>query len=435
MATIVESARLIMTDASNNNNKYWHGELYDDGTVHSKWGRVGYESGSQEKTWNGVGRPFFDKKKKEKLAKGYVEQRTVANSQAKAASSHSGRSISSAALKQQAINDIGSKNSAVAKLISWLAEVNVHNILANTQNMTYDESSGTFSTPLGLVTQDGLIEARTILNDLAGLVQKRDHGHRFSQLASDLLAIIPQNVGMKRGWDQAFFGTNDLLRKQYDLLDALDASLASAATVKPTKASKTDGKRVFEVELDIVSDGRTIDHVKRKYNADKGNHWDVKDLDVKQVWTIKLPTMSTAFESHGKKFGNIMHLWHGTKASNLLSILKVGLIIPPSSAGHCTGRMFGDGLYFSDQSTKAIRYATGGWGGGGNTVRTFMFLADVAMGKTYTPSGYGMNSIPSGYDSCFAKAGRSGVQNNEMIVYKTSQANLVYLCEFSKGGR
>ena len=432
---IIEETRLIMTDAGSNNNKYWHGELHDDGTVHSKWGRVGYGNKSQEKTWTGAGAAFFRKKKSEKLAKGYVEQRTVANSQAQGSSSRSGRSISTAALKSQAVKDIG-KNSAVAKLISWLADINVHAILANTQNMTYNEASGTFSTPLGLVTQDGLVEARSILNDLAKMVNKRDTGRRFSTLAGDLMAIIPQNVGMKSGWDQRFFGSNDLLAKQYDLLDALDASLATAATVKPKKADvKDDGKRVFEVELDIVTDDKVVRSVKRKYNADKGNHYDVRTLDVKQVWTITLPSMSKAFEAKGKQLGNIMQLWHGTKASNLLSILKVGLIIPPSSSGHCTGRMFSNGLYFSDQSTKAIRYATGGWGYGGDTSRTFMFLADVAMGKHYTPSGPTSSPPPRGYDSYFAKANKSGVMNNEMIVPNTHQCNLVYLCEFSNGGR
>jgi poly [ADP-ribose] polymerase len=92
--------------------------------------------------------------------------------------------------------------------------------------------------------------------------------------------------------------------------------------------------------------------------------------------------------------------------------------------------MFGDGLYFSDQSTKALNYATNFWRGGGSTRRIFMFLADVAMGKAYTPSGWGRDFPRKGYDSTFAKGGKSSVSNNEMIVYKTNQANLKYLIEF-----
>ena len=60
-----------------------------------------------------------------------------------------------------------------------------------------------------------------------------------------------------------------------------------------------------------------------------------------------------------------------------------------------------------------------------------MFLADVAMGK-YHIAGSGWGSYPKpGYDSTWAKGGQSGVINDEMIVYKLNQANLLYLVEFS----
>ena len=58
-----------------------------------------------------------------------------------------------------------------------------------------------------------------------------------------------------------------------------------------------------------------------------------------------------------------------------------------------------------------------------------MFLANVAMGKCYiTQSGW-ENYPVRGYDSTWAKAGRA-LHNDEMIVYRTDQANLIYLVEF-----
>ena len=113
-------------------------------------------------------------------------------------------------------------------------------------------------------------------------------------------------------------------------------------------------------------------------------------------------------------------------------LLKSGLIVPKAGGSvQITGRMFGDGVYFSDQSTKSLNYSYGFWDGKSRDNNCFMFLADVAMGKYHIPGGgYGMRSIPSGHDSCYAKAGTGGVRNNEMIVYRTSQANLRYLVEF-----
>jgi poly [ADP-ribose] polymerase len=140
--------------------------------------------------------------------------------------------------------------------------------------------------------------------------------------------------------------------------------------------------------------------------------------------------MQEGWKKSGQKVGNVVELWHGTKASNLLSILKCGLIIPPSNASFCTGRMFGNGIYFSDQSTKSLNYAYGYWSGRTDN-NCFMFLADVAMGKHYVPKSAGEHLPKPGYDSTYAKAGVSGVINNEMIVYKTYQVNLRFLVEFA----
>ena len=152
---------------------------------------------------------------------------------------------------------------------------------------------------------------------------------------------------------------------------------------------------------------------------------------MKNIYVVSNEDWDSRYEPVAKKLGNEMMLWHGTRAFNILSIFKVGLIIPRSGGSyHITGRMFGDGLYFSDQSSKSLNYSYGYWDGGNRDNNCFMFLADVSMGKSYTPSGP-TSSIPKGYDSTFAKAQKSGVMNNEMIVYDVNQANLRYLCEFS----
>jgi poly [ADP-ribose] polymerase len=191
---------------------------------------------------------------------------------------------------------------------------------------------------------------------------------------------------------------------------------------------------LFKVDLDLIEDGKEISRVKKFYNDTKGSHSDVQHYDVRRVFRLNIHHMAEAFNVHAMKMENVWELWHGTKASNMLSILKVGMIVPPAGAPHVTARMFGDGLYFSDQSTKSIRYATGAWGGSGKTDRKFMFLAKVAMGKYYVPSGQ-IKRLPAGYDSCFAQANNSGVRNNEMIVFKTYQACPVRLIEFTPYGK
>jgi poly [ADP-ribose] polymerase len=95
--------------------------------------------------------------------------------------------------------------------------------------------------------------------------------------------------------------------------------------------------------------------------------------------------------------------------------------------------MFGNGVYFSDQSTKSLNYAAGYWDGKAADERCYMFLADVAMGRPWHPDRTGSSvKPPAGYDSVFARGGKDRVLNNEMIVYRTSQVNLKYLVEFEK---
>ena len=75
MATVVEEIRLILTEVGENKNKFWHGLLFDDGSVRTEWGRVGYNK--QSKDFPGAGRTFLERKRREKEKKGYSEQRTV----------------------------------------------------------------------------------------------------------------------------------------------------------------------------------------------------------------------------------------------------------------------------------------------------------------------------------------------------------------------
>ena len=120
------------------------------------------------------------------------------------------------------------------------------------------------------------------------------------------------------------------------------------------------------------------------------------------------------------------------RAANLLSILKCGLVVPPANASHCTGRMWGNGVYAASSSTKALNYSTGFWGQS-STRRTFMFALDVALGKPYTPrrgSSWGYK-LPKGYHSTWAKARESGLRHDEFITPYTYQCNLTRLVEFS----
>ena len=153
-----------------------------------------------------------------------------------------------------------------------------------------------------------------------------------------------------------------------------------------------------------------------------------------RLYEVEIGEMKRRYDKTAARLGNIRgDLWHGTRASNLLSILKHGLVVPPANAAHCTGRMFGNGIYTSLQSTKALNYATDFWNRSGTQgQRTFMFLCDVSLGKVHKVHSYGGHYPVRSTNTTWVEPGRGGVLNHECIVYDASQVNLSYLAEFGR---
>lgn len=416
---------LIKNDADKNNNKFWEAILNSDDNVHCRWGRVG--ANGQSKIFSG-GQPYIDKKIVEKKKKGYREARVTANA------GTSVSSVSSSCLKTAAKNQIKHSNCSItAKLIDMLIAANIHQITSQSGGqLTVNIDTGQIQLPsgMGVLTKDAIADARLLLSEIDNRKDKKKRGTKaFKVNVQDYLMLVPQVVGRTKGWIETIFVSDTEIGAQSDLLDSLEATLSSINNA-PVSATAPKVDVVFDAELTLTSDNATRINVDKLYKKTWQRAHQSSSLKVKTIYAVRISTVAAAFENKGRNRGNVQELWHGTKASNLLSILKSGLIIP-RSASH--GRMYGDGLYFSDQSTKALNYASGYWSGSRNN-NCFMFLADVAMGKSYTPSSYGDRSrLPrSGYDSTFAEGGKSGVGNNEMIVYKTEQANLKYLVEFGR---
>ena len=433
MGTVKKQDKYILADIEANNNKFWNITWFDDHTIETHWGRVG-DSG-QRKNFPHVDEyaadRFYRNKCNEKERKGYQVLRVVENSSPAAA-----KRQTTSELRQVAAQQIKTSSKETLDLVTYLADVNIHSILGST-TMTYDSSRGTFSTPLGVVTKDAIDESRGLLVDIADYIAGQDWDNpKLIPLLNKYLMLVPQNIGRSKPNPRYLYPTLDSIQRQNSILDSLEASLqmVMAPPVSEDGDEPAVQEQLFQVSLHLMEDAKEIDRIRRKYRETLQATHACSYLDVHRVFSVELATMRAAFEVHGIPVGNIWELWHGTKVGNLLSILKNGFVIPPSNAGHCTGRMFGNGVYFSDQSTKSLNYAYGYWSGGRDE-NCFMFLSNVAMGKSYTPASH-LESLPKpGFDSTFAMAGTSGVANNEMIVYNCNQIDPVYLIQFTRGGK
>jgi poly [ADP-ribose] polymerase len=251
----------------------------------------------------------------------------------------------------------------------------------------------------------------------------------YVTLLEDYMMLIPQQIGRKFDPTAIFTSSADII-KQNDVLDSLEVSISSILKSTVPQATVTvDEPQVFKVKVHKIDDREEIERIRKFFKSTSHNNHVSSRYDLKSVYEIEIETMKALFDKKGAPIGNIMELWHGTKASNILSILKSGLMLPNPKSANFTGAMFGLGIYGSDQSTKSLNYACGYWDGKRDN-NPYMFLCDFAMGKMFTPTGPTQSLPKPGYNSTYAIGGKSGVANNEMIVYDLAQVNLTRLCEF-----
>lgn len=424
---IVEKFTLTNTNVRNNNNKYWEAILYANDDVLCRWGRVGASKG-QEKLFAGKGKKFILSKIKSKEKKGYIVMDAADDSGTVEVKSIKGSGLKAVAKKQ--IRSSGCKTTD--GLIDYLVQVNRHDIKTASGGRISVDEEGLVKTDVGrAVSQSTISDARDHLVVLSRCLSKADwESDAFCDNLNAYLKRIPQKVGARRGWARTFLADQSAIQRQGSLLDSMESALKA---VQASPLITTDGKeeQVFNVELNLIQDRKEINRISQKFRATLDRAHQSSRLSIKNVYLVSIRTMLDAFTNNGAILGNIKELWHGTSSANLLSILKCGLVIPPANASHCTGRMWGAGGYFASSSTKSLNYSTGFWGQTGSR-RTFMFLVDVALGKTYTPRsgtswGY---TLPKGYDSTWAKRSDSGLRHDEFITPYTHQCNLTRLIEF-----
>ena len=426
MKKIVKEAHLIYVEVGENSNKEYRLYLYDDDSVSSVNGRVGITSVPNELP-KLRGLAGFEKQLKSKLKKGYTEVKKV-----------QGTSGGTIEVKNDSLEQIAKQQiklekpkPELEKLIERLVKANIHRITHSTQ-ITFNDTTGLFQTPLGVVTLEAITEARDLLAKIKPFVAARDYARpELSSLTSHYLRLIPQNVGMKLQLESLFPDDQSLI-KQSDTLDALESSYkAFQKTPTTNNSTKQTIEKVFDVNLDLIEDNAELERINKFYRSTANGNQVSYRLKIVRVYSLRIGAMAEAFNERGRKVGNIMELWHGTKKCNLCSILKGGLKCSPPSTAAIAGKMFSNGIYFSDQSTKSLNYAYGYWDGKYEK-DCFMLLNEVAMGRYYVPPGPDSNLPKPGYDSTFAKARQSGVSNNEMVIYDDRQCNITHLVEFSE---
>lgn len=411
-----QSVRLILADIENNNNKFWEADLNEDGSINIRYGRVGKNPQTTNYGPSSQGEKDFLKKIAAKKKKGYTEAKVISST----------KTVEQTGLTKIAKSQIRiSGGQIVSDLVERLVKENIHKITSNT-NIKFDESKGLFQSPLGIVTVKAIDEARNKLAEMADFALKSDwRNPTLIRATNDYLRLIPRDIGMRKFNLESFFSNvKETLGKENDTLDSLKSSYEAFLASDPKDEKEEEiQEKVFDLSLSLA-DNQEYDRVKKWFEKSKKTQHRYGNIKIDKMFKVD----SSYNENFDNKIGNIQEVFHGTNSANSLSILKSGLKISPPNSATIAGKLFGNGVYGSQTSSKSLGYCMGRWGQGkGHSIH--IYVLEFAMGKPFYPNSYGISKLPKGYNSCWATPEKTKLYNDELIVYKEDQIKIKYLIE------
>ncbi len=448
-------------------SKFYHIELQkskkdSSAQIYTTWGPTGF-AGTRE--W----RYYQDTPKaekdfgsiiKSKVKKGYKEidvaQRIYGSEEAK-----------------QITKAVVLKNSEELK-----SQTKTSNLDKNTQyliNSLFGKTANFVSTvlkcPLGQLTNKQIDEGRARL-DLAkdivnvGKLSKHDLNN-LQNLTNEFYALIPHNLGQGSRGQMTHLLLDDpikIAQKDQDLDDLLDAKLVGAQL---TSDDVDDKYRSLNSSIEPLDNNDPIfSWIQNMMTGTKAsNHYHLGKIKLLNVWKLLRKNENDIFiknsERIAKEYGkqvipdvlrnyvqerpdltkdleslysksNTLPLWHGTRSSSLVGIIRNGLLIRPSGAV-ISGAMYGSAIY-KGMASKSINYTNikSSYWANGQDDKAFMFLSDVTLGNQKIadrPYQYTKQNIRP-YHSVWAKGGYSGVINDEFMLYDQAGSNQQYCIKY-----
>jgi len=287
--------------------------------------------------------------------------------------------------------------------------------------------STTYSVKATSVTQAQVDEAQSIINKLNGLdKKKKDFEAKANEFLVSLYTTIPRKMSNVRHHILPVIDFDRTMIQEQDNLDAM-ASQVSMQTDKPAKKKKVSKKT--KTILDVL--GITMKECKATPEID----YLIKQINntgrrIESIFEVNKPSEDKDFDQWvaSRKDKKTRILIHGTKCTSVVPILEIGLKIRPQGNFQFSGKVYGDGNYFSEVVNKSLNYT-------GHDPDKILLVYEVHTGNPFVYDGwYKGNSFPlnfkeldsRGFDSTHVNAGH-GLLNSEIIAYKEQQNRIKYI--------
>lgn len=373
------SCTLNQTVIGQNMNKYYIMQIIKfqgKHVVYIRYGRIGEKGTTSYKEFNETGAiQFFAKQFKSKTGNNWYNKDNFVKMPHKYF-----LTITECAKQESIESESESKSESEidmdARVMSFLQLISNQVYMKNTLAQLEIDTD---KMPLGKISQKQIDAAYDILNKINNNLKDRD---TLSTLSSDFYTLIPMATGRKM---PPIIDSKDLIGKNINLLNELSQMVYGSASVVKMKQNNVM-KNLVNLYEDLETEFIPLDKTDAMYhdlsdylhNSKAPTHH--FKFEITNIFEINREKERNAYEKYSAKIKNKTLLFHGTRVSNMIGILKNGLVVDPSKLGInvcITGKMFGMGLYFANSCSKSINYCD--YGSSDNTA--CLFVSEVALGK------------------------------------------------------
>ncbi|XP_041092813.1 poly [ADP-ribose] polymerase 2 [Polyodon spathula] len=307
--------------------------------------------------------------------------------------------------------------------------------------------------PLGKLTVEQIKAGYQSLKKVEDCIKSNTMGRALLEACNEFYTRVPHDFGLRT---PPLIRTEQELKDKITLLEALsDIEIVIKMVNSSLDSTEHPLDRQYSslhCELTPLEHSTQEFQILNKYlqSTHASTHSEYT-MRLRDVFSIEKEGESEAF---CRDINNRMLLWHGSRLSNWVGILKKGLRVAPPEAP-VTGYMFGKGIYFADMSSKSANYCFASRQknvgllllsevalGHCNELLAADYDADKLLNGKHSTKGLGkMAPNPANYimlDGASVPMGpviSTGVNNpegytllyNEYIVYNPAQVHMKYL--------
>jgi len=273
--------------------------------------------------------------------------------------------------------------------------------------MKYDAKKA----PLGKLTKEQIKAGYEALKKIDAFIRKKNIADGLVRACDEFYTRIPHVFGMQR---PPLIKTREEVKKKLELLEFLGDIEIAMTVIKDNQDMLLNPidrhYNALDCEIEpMEKDEEEYEIIERYLQNTHAKTHNTYKMEVQQIFKLKKDDEIKQFND----CGNRMLLWHGSRLTNYVGILKQGLRVAPPEAP-VTGYMFGKGIYFADMSSKSANYC---YPTRSRAVGLVM-LCEVAIGqpRELLAADYEADKLPEGFHSVkgLGKTAPNGRQDHTM---------------------